>query len=152
MGKKKTFATVEHHDWVTLVRFELERLVETRNLVELKECLQQAMDEGSGRYLLLDCSQVQTVSTAALAVLLKCQRQLYENGHRLKLYDLAGGKIAPASSDTYPHEIFKVFELDRFFDITDDSTMTLDQCLARINSRATMHHSDSTSAHQPISC
>ena len=86
MGKKKTFATVEHLDWITLVRFELDRLIETRDLVELKECLQHAVDEGSGRGLLLDCSQVQAVSTAALAVLLKCQRQLYENGQRLKLY------------------------------------------------------------------
>ena len=152
MGKKKTFATVEHQDWITLVRFELDRLVETRDLVELKETLQQAVDESSGRTLLLDCAQVQAVSTATLAVLLKCQRQLYENGQRLKLYGLAGGKITPAANDTYPHEIFKVFDLDRFFDITADSAMSLAQCLARINGRATMHHSDSTSAHQPISC
>jgi anti-anti-sigma regulatory factor len=152
MSKKKTFATLEHQEWVTLVRFELDRLVETRDLVELKECLQQAVEDGSGRTLLLDCSQVQAVSTAALAVLLKCQRQLYENSQRLKLYGLAGEKIAAAGNDTYTHEIFKVFDLDLFFDITADSAMTLEQCLARINGRATMHHSDSTSAHQPISC
>ena len=152
MGKKKTLAIVEHQDWITLVRFELDRLVETRDLVELKETIQQAMEEGSGRYLLLDCSQVQAVSTAALAVLLKCQRQLYENGRRLKLFGLACGKITAAGNDTYSHEIFKVFDLDLFFDITADSAITLEQCLARINGRATMHHSDSTSAHQPISC
>jgi ABC-type transporter Mla MlaB component len=152
MGKKKTFTTVEHQEWITLVRLELDRLVETRDLVELKECLQQAVDESSGRTLLLDCSQVQAVSTAALAVLLKCQRQLYENGQRLKLYGLAAGKITPASNDTFSHEIFKVFELDRFFDVTGDAAMTLEQWVARINGRATIHHSDSTSAHQPISC
>jgi anti-anti-sigma regulatory factor len=152
MGKKKIFATMEHHDWVTLVRFELDRLVETRDLVELKETLQQAVEEDSGRCLLLDCSQVQAVSTAALAVLLKYQRQLYDNGRRLNLYGLAGGKITPAGNDTYTHEIFKVFDLEVFFDVTGESSMTLEQCLARINGRATMHHSDSTSAHQPISC
>ena len=152
MGKKNTFATVEHQDWITLVRFELDRLMETRQLVELKECLQQAVDESSGRTLLLDYSQVQAVSTAALAVLLKYQRQLYENGRRLKLFGLADGKITPAANDTYPHEIFKVFDLDRFFDVTGDSEMTLEQCVAQINGRATMHHSDSTSAQQPISC
>ncbi len=152
MGKKKIFATLEHQDWITLVRFELDRLVETRDLVELKESLQQAVDESSARILLLDCSQIQAVSTAALAVLLKCQRQLYENGQRLKLFGLAAGKICAASTDTYPHEIFKVFELDRFFDVIGDSAMTLERCIAQINGRATMHHSDSTSAHQPISC
>jgi anti-anti-sigma regulatory factor len=152
MGKKNTFASVEHQDWITLVRFELDRLVETRDLVELKETLQQAMDEGSGRTLLLDYSQVQATSTAALAVLLKYQRQLYEKGQRLKLFGLAGGKITPTANDTYSHEIFKVFDLERFFDISDDAAMTLEQCVAQLNSKATMHHSDSTSAHQPISC
>lgn len=152
MGNKKIFATVENLDWITLVRFEQDRVVEIRQLVELKECLQHAVEEGSGRSVLLDCSQVQAVSTAALAVLLKCQRQLYENGRRLKLFGLANGKIAAAGNDTYPHEIFKVFELDRFFDVSDDSSITLEQCVAQINGRATMHHSDSTSAHQPISC
>lgn len=152
MSKKKTFATVEHQDWITLVRFEVDRLIETRDLVELKETLRLAMDEGSGRYLLLDCSQVRSISTAALAVLLKCQRQLFENGQRLKLYSLARGKITAAGNDTYPHEIFKVFDLDRFFDVTGDAALTLAQCVARINGRATMHHSDSTSEHQPVSC
>lgn len=151
MSKKKTFATVQHHESCTQVRFEVNRLIETRELVELRECLQQAAEAGSGRNLLLDCSQVQSVSTGTLALLLKFQRQLFENGARLKLYGMRLGKLVPASTDSYSHELFRVFDLDRFFDVCDDSQISFEQCVVTLNANRPLRHSDS-SAHQPVSC
>ncbi|NLH17980.1 MAG: STAS domain-containing protein [Phycisphaerae bacterium] len=151
MSKKKTFATVQHQESYTQVRFEVDRLIETRELVELRECLQQAAEAGSGRNLLLDCSQVQSVSTGTLAMLLKFQRQLFENGTRLKLYGLGLGKLVPASTDSYSHELFRVFNLDRFFDVCEESQMSFEQCASALSAHASRRHSDS-SVHQPVSC
>ncbi len=150
MSKKKTFATVQHQEGFTWIRFEVDRLIETRERIEMKECLRKAIESGSGRNLLLDCSQVQSVSTGTLAVLLKLQRQLFDNGQRLKLCGLHRGKLVPASSDSYCHELFRVFELDRFFDVCDESRMSFDQC-AGTSSQRNLRHSDST-APQPVSC
>jgi hypothetical protein len=149
MGKKKTVATMEHQEWVTLVRFESAEWLQTRDLTELKEQLHLAA-ERSGLPVLLDCTQIQAISTASLAVLLKFQRQLFEGGQRLKLYGLSRDKLVPASTDAYPHELFRIFELERFFDISDSSQMTFEECVATLHTHVS-RHSDS-SFHQTVSC
>jgi anti-anti-sigma factor len=151
MRKKQTFASIQHLGWVTQIGVERSAVSDTRHVADLKECIQQAMDNHSARNLLVDFSQVESISTAALGMLLKLQKHLFEHGGRLKLYAIDRDKIIDCVNDTYLHEIFKIFELDRFFDIVLQSQQTITECVAGMN-----HHRnprlDSSASHQAISC
>ncbi len=151
MRKKQLLASVQHLGWVTQIGVEHSMVSDTRHVADLKECIQQAMENFPARNLLLDFSRVESISTAALGMLLKLQKHLYEHGGRLKLYAIDREKIVDCANDTYLHEIFKIFELDRFFDICIQSRQTVSECAAALNHHGN-HRLDSSTSHQAISC
>ena len=100
-----------------VVRFTDRKILEELSIEEIGEELSQLVEGAPAIKLLLSFESVEHLSSAALGMLIKLNKEVSEQGGQLKLSDIA------------PHiyEVFKITRLYRLFDIDG----TAEQALSR---------------------
>lgn len=101
---------------VTVVRFRDHKIIEDINIQELGQELFQLVEVDRRKKLLLNFSQVDFLSSAALGKLITLDKKVKAHGGMLKL-----SNIRPEI-----YEVFVITKLNRLFDIKDDEADALE--------------------------
>ena len=116
MAEEASHLTVTESDGVHVVELTDRRIIEELVIAEIGDALSSLIAATPNIKLLLTFRQVQHLSSAALGMLIKLQKEVGEAAGRLKLSD-----ISPQI-----FEVFKITRLNKLFDIHS----TRDEALA----------------------
>ena len=100
---------------VTVVRFVDRKILDEANIQELGQELFHLIDEQQRKSVLLNFSNVEFLSSAALGKLITLDKKVKAQQGKLKL-----SNIRPEI-----YEVFKITKLNNLFDIKDDETAAL---------------------------
>ena len=100
---------------VTVIRFVDRKILDEANIQELGKELFALVEEDNRKSLLLNFSNVEFLSSAALGKLITLDKKVKAHGGKLKLCN-----IRPEI-----HEVFAITRLDRLFDIQTDESAAL---------------------------
>jgi anti-sigma B factor antagonist len=106
---------VQEKGEVTIVRFVDRKILDESNIQELGQELFQLVEEENRKNLLLDFTNVEFLSSAALGKLITLDKKVKLHGGRLKL-----SGIRPQI-----YEVFAITKLNKLFDIKDDEADAL---------------------------
>src|SRR6266436_7442166 len=98
---------VEHIGDVTVVNFVDRKILDEQNIQIIGEQLFSLVDEAGRRKILLNFSNVEYLSSAALGKLITLNKKLQQ----------AGGRLVLCNIDPQIHEVFEITNLDKFFKI-----------------------------------
>jgi anti-sigma B factor antagonist len=100
---------------VTVVRFVDRKILDEANIQELGVEMFKLVEQEKRKNLLLNFSNVEFLSSAALGKLITLDKKVKSNGGRLKL-----SNIRPEI-----YEVFAITKLNKLFDIKDDEADAL---------------------------
>jgi len=106
---------VEHIGDVTVVNFVDRKILDEQNIQVIGEQLFGLVDEQGLKKILLNFSNVEYLSSAALGKLITLNKKLQQ----------AGGKLILCNIDAQIFEVFEITKLDRFFKIIKDEQAAL---------------------------
>src|SRR4051794_23230748 len=106
---------VEDIGEVTVVNFTDKRILDEQNIQIIGEQLFSLVDEQGLRKILLNFSNVEYLSSAALGKLITLNKKLSQ----------AGGKLILCNIDAQIFEVFEITKLDRFFKIIKEEQAAL---------------------------
>jgi len=106
---------VEHIGDVTVVNFVDRKILDEQNIQIIGEQLFGLVDEGGYRKILLNFSNVEYLSSAALGKLITLNKKLTQ----------AGGKLILCNIDSQIYEVFEITKLDKFFKIMKEEQAAL---------------------------
>src|SRR5215217_5075929 len=106
---------VEHIGDVTVVNFVDKKILDEQNIQIIGEQLFGLVDEEGSRKILLNFSNVEYLSSAALGKLITLNKKLQQ----------AGGRLILCNIDAQIFEVFEITKLDRFFKIIKDEQAAL---------------------------
>ncbi|MCA9100594.1 MAG: STAS domain-containing protein [Pirellulales bacterium] len=101
---------------VTVVRFVDRKILDEANIQELGQELYHLVEKEGRKQLLLNFSNVEFLSSAALGKLITMDKKVKVNGGRLQL-----SNIRPEI-----YEVFAITKLNKLFDIKDDEAAALE--------------------------
>ena len=123
---------VRHIGAVAVVRLTREELLSDADIRSLDESINPLLDQEAVPSLVLDFSCVRAVSSSALGFLITLRKRVTERNGRLKLCAVEK-KVTSAANDKYVYEIFKIVQLDKFFEIHD----TVEEALKSLSGSTT---------------
>ena len=100
---------------VTVVNFVDRKILDEQNIQVIGEQLFSLVDEQGLRKILLNFSNVEYLSSAALGKLITLNKKLQQ----------AGGKLILCNIDAHIFEVFEITKLDRFFKIIKEEQAAL---------------------------
>ncbi|MFO0846552.1 MAG: STAS domain-containing protein [Gemmataceae bacterium] len=100
---------------VTVVNFVDRKILDEQNIQIIGEQLFSLVDEDGRRKILLNFSNVEYLSSAALGKLITLNKKLQQ----------AGGKLILCNISPDIHEVFEITKLDKFFKILKDEQSAL---------------------------
>jgi len=100
---------------VTVVNFVDRKILDEQNIQVIGEQLFSLVDEQGLKKILLNFSNVEYLSSAALGKLITLNKKLQQ----------AGGKLILCNIDAQIFEVFEITKLDRFFKIIKDEQAAL---------------------------
>ena len=100
---------------VTVVNFVDRKILDEQNIQVIGEQLFSLVDEQGLRKILLNFSNVEYLSSAALGKLITLNKKLQQ----------AGGKLILCNIDAQIFEVFEITKLDRFFKIIKEEQAAL---------------------------
>lgn len=115
-GNESQLITTEQ-DGVTVVRFSDTKVIDQRNINQIGAELDEMVDKGGVRQMLINMENVRYLSSAVLGKLISLHKKLLTNTGELKLCCIADSIF----------EVFEITRLDRVFHIYD----TEEEALAR---------------------
>ena len=105
--EQQSHLTITESDGVHVVKFADRKILEELSIKEIGEDLSRLISGSSGIRLLLSFVDVEHLSSAALGMLIKLNKEVKDSSGTLKLSD-----IAPQI-----YEVFKITRLNKLFDI-----------------------------------
>jgi anti-sigma B factor antagonist len=101
---------------LTIVHFNDHKILDEANIQEMGQELTRLLENADRTNLLLNFSQVEFLSSAALGKLMSLKRKSKTTGHEIKLCSIRPSIL----------EIFKLTGFDKIFDIYADETAAVD--------------------------
>src|SRR5260370_652448 len=101
---------VENIGDITVVNFLDKKILDEQNIQIIGEQLFSLVDNEGCRKVLLNFSNVESLSSAALGKLITLNKKLQQ----------AGGRLVLCNIDPQIHEVFEITKLDKFFKIRKD--------------------------------
>jgi len=102
--------SVDYTDGATIVKFLQEKILEDKDIQQLRQSIMSVIEQADSINLILDFSNVRFLSSAVLGLLIRVSKKVYENEGTLKLCCI----------DRKIYEIFKITRLTECFDIYGD--------------------------------
>lgn len=109
MEQPSSHLKIKRTDGVSIVEFADRKILEELSIQEIGEELQQVVSAESGIKLLLNFTNVDHLSSAALGMLITLNKRVKEQKGDLKLSNI----------NRQIYEVFKITRLNRVFDIHD---------------------------------
>jgi len=106
---------VEHIGDVTVVNFIDRKILDEQNIQIIGDQLFSLVDQEGCRKVLLNFSNVEYLSSAALGKLITMNKKVQN----------AGGKLILCNIDPQIHEVFEITKLDKFFKIIKEEQAAL---------------------------
>ncbi|MFC1765928.1 STAS domain-containing protein [Planctomycetota bacterium] len=107
---------VEYTDEAVIVTFTDRKILEEQDIRALQESIMSVIDQTDNISLILDFANVEFLSSAVLGLLIRLSKHILDRGGRLRLCNISP-KI---------HEVFKITQLTKVFDIHPDVQSALD--------------------------
>ncbi len=101
---------VNYTENATVVTFTDEKILEDKEIRELKEAVMSIVDQPAPSNIVLDFDNVRFLSSAVLGLLIRISKKVYEQNGRLRLCNISPNII----------EVFKITRLTKVFDIYPD--------------------------------
>src|ERR671939_291961 len=114
-GTRRRRLEVEHIGDVTVVNFVDRKILDEQNIQIIGEQLFGLVDEEGPRKILLNFSNVEYLSSAALGKLITLNKKLQQ----------AGGRLILCNIDPQILEVFEITKLDKFFNIQKEEQAAL---------------------------
>jgi len=115
MTDKQTHLTVRREEKAHVVAFADRKILEELSIREIEEELFELVGKSPSINLLLDFSNVEHLSSAALGMLINLRNEVQKQNGQLKLSDI----------NPQIYEVFKITRLAKMFDIYDSSRQAL---------------------------
>ncbi len=115
MPEERQHLTVRNSNGVTVVEFADRKILDEPAITEIGDQLGNLVQGSHGIQLLLNFKNVEHLSSAALGVLIKLNKQVAEHKGQLKL-----SNITPQI-----FEVFKITRLNKLFDIHETAGQAL---------------------------
>jgi len=115
MTESHAHLTVKDSNGVKVVEFSDRKILEELSIAEIGDELTRLVDENSRVKLLVSFRNVEHLSSAALGMLIKLNKQVSEAKGQLRLSD-----ISPQI-----YEVFKITRLNKLFDIHETAARAL---------------------------
>lgn len=117
MNGNEPMIAIEYAGSATVVNLLPGELLDVSQIIRLRETLYPLADE-SGVNLIMDFSQVKSLSSSALGYLMEVKKQVEQRQGRFIICGVKT-KVINTPEDRYINEIFKVARLDTFFEICE---------------------------------
>lgn len=117
MNLEEPIIGIEYAGSATVVTLLPQELLDGSLIVRLRETLYPLADE-AGVNLIMDFSQVKSLSSSALGYLMEVKKQVEQRQGRFIICGVKS-KVINTPDDRYINEIFKVARLDTFFEICE---------------------------------
>ena len=116
MPDDRPLITVNDANGVKVVRFSDRKILEELSISQIGEELSRLIEGTVGLKLLISFKNVEHLSSAALGMLIKLNKQVAEADGKLRLADIS----API------YEVFKITRLNKLFDIQETTVQALE--------------------------
>jgi len=113
--QRNSHITVQDKNGVKIIEFSDRKILEELSITEIGDELSQIVSNTKGVRLLVSFKGVEHLSSAALGMLIKLNKQVSEVKGKLKLSD-----ISPQI-----YEVFKITRLNKLFDIKETADAAL---------------------------
>ncbi|MCK4753471.1 MAG: STAS domain-containing protein [Planctomycetes bacterium] len=110
MAEIKPRISVEYIGDATVVTLTDEKILEEKDIRALQESIMSVVEQTERINLVLNFGNVRFLSSAALGLLIRISKKIYECDGQLRLCNI----------DSKIHEIFKITRLTKIFDIYQD--------------------------------
>ena len=110
MADIKPNVQVDYTDHATVVTFIDRKILEEQDIRGLQESLNSVLDQMDDIRLVLDFCNVEFLSSAVLGLLIRLSKRIQERN----------GKLTLCSISPKIYEVFKITQLTKVFDISDD--------------------------------
>ena len=110
MAEIKPKINVEYVENAVIISFTDEKILEERDIKVLQDSIMSVVEQAERVNMILDFCNVQFLSSAALGLLIRISKKIYERDGQLRLCNIKP-KI---------YEIFKITRLNQIFDIYED--------------------------------
>ena len=107
--------SVSEIDGVTVVRFNEQRILDAESIQQLGEDLSQLVEQDQRDRLLINFTDVEFLSSAALNRLIILDKQIKDRNGALKFCSICAGIM----------DVFAITRLDKHFEILDDESAAL---------------------------
>jgi len=98
---------VEYGTEVTIATFDVDNILEDRQIKKVEAALQPVVEKNEQRKLVLNFENVRFMSSAFLGLLVKVHKHVIEAGGHLQLFNL----------DPKIYKVFQITQLTKIFDI-----------------------------------
>jgi len=116
MEESTPFAAIEYAPQAVIVTVIVSQILDEHAVERLRSTLGSLLDEESDKAVVLDFTQVRTLCSSAIGILLVFKKHLDDRKIKLKICCIQD-KIKNTPHDKFIYEIFKVSKLDEFFDL-----------------------------------
>ena len=110
MTSLKPRINVEYTENATIISFTDEKILEEKDINQLRKSLMSVVNQQKKMNLVLDFSNVKFLSSAVLGLLIRISKKVYENDGQLRLCNISSNIL----------EVFKITRLTKIFDIYPD--------------------------------
>ncbi len=110
MADIKPNVHVDYTDHATVVTFIDRKILEEQDIRGLQESLNSVLDQMDDIRLVLDFCNVEFLSSAVLGLLIRLSKRIQERN----------GKLTLCSISPKIYEVFKITQLNKVFEISDD--------------------------------
>ncbi len=116
MAPIKPRISVEYAENATIVVLTEKKILEEKDIQALQESILSVIEQAERINLILDFSNVQSLSSAVLGLLIRISKKVYERDGQLRLCNI----------DPRIYEIFRITRLTKIFDIYKDREAALE--------------------------
>ncbi len=119
--------SIDRHSGHIIVELLVDDLLHQLQVARMKESLISIVQEHKGRAFILDFTQVKSICSSAIGLLLSVKKKVEDGNGRFCLCGI-NSNIPNTSTDTYIYEIFKVVKLDNYFEIYPTRLEAVEAC------------------------
>jgi len=116
MAPIKPRISVEYAENATIVVLTEKKILEEKDIQALQESILSVIEQAERINLIMDFSNVRSLSSAVLGLLIRISKKVYERDGQLRLCNI----------DSRIYEIFRITRLTKIFDIYKDREAALE--------------------------
>lgn len=124
MDQPQEIVDIQLHGQAIVAKVLCAEVVEQTEIRRMEATIVPVVEDGMGLSVVMDFTEVRFISSPFLGFLMSLRNKVHQRRGRLLVCCL-GQNIKHTKNDTYIYELFKIVQLDKFFELFDSPQAAL---------------------------